>query len=135
STEVETVPVQVYRAPIEPEVSEPPAAPPIALTASDGTGLRLVSLTARAVVIEPLAFTELHLAFENPEARVLEGTFRITLPDRASLGRFAMKLGDLWQEGEVVEKQRARAAYEDFLHRKQDPALLEQAAGHELSPR
>ncbi len=46
-----------------------------------------------------------------------------------------MKLGDVWQEGEVVEKKAARAAYEDFLHRKQDPALLEQAAGNEFSAR
>jgi tetratricopeptide (TPR) repeat protein len=35
----------------------------------------------------------------------------------------------------VVEKQAARRAYEDFLHRKQDPALLEQAAGNEFSAR
>jgi len=43
----------------------------------------------------------------------------------ASISRFAMKVNGAWQEGEVVEKQAARRAYEDFLHRKQDPALLE----------
>src|SRR6185503_3439081 len=40
-----------------------------------------------------------------------------------------------WQEGEVVERQRARQAYEDFLHRRQDPALLEQEAANEFSAR
>jgi tetratricopeptide (TPR) repeat protein len=108
---------------------------PIRLTASDGTGLRLVSLRAEAAVEDPLALTELHLTFENPENRVLEGTFRITLPQGASLSRFAMKVGNAWQEGEVVEKQAARQAYEDFLHRKQDPALMEQGAGNEFSAR
>ena len=44
-----------------------PAEAPMSLTASDGTGLRLVSLNARAVVDEPLAFTELKLAFQNPQ--------------------------------------------------------------------
>jgi tetratricopeptide (TPR) repeat protein len=109
--------------------------PPMSLTASDGSGLHLTGLSARAVIEGPLSFTEMHLVFDNPEDRVIEGNFSITLPAGASLGRFAMKLGDVWQEGEVVEKKAARAAYEDFLHRKQDPALLEQAAGNEFSAR
>ncbi len=108
---------------------------PIRLTSSDGTGLRLQSLRANAVVEDPLALTEMHLVFENPESRILEGTFRITLPQGASLSRFAMKVNGVWQEGEVVEKQAARRAYEDFLHRKQDPALMEQGAGNEFSAR
>jgi hypothetical protein len=111
------------------------AAPSLSLTASDGTGLKLASLDARGVVQGPLAFTEIRLAFDNPEDRTLEGTFRITLPQGAAISRFAMKQGDRWQEGEVVEKQAARRAYEDFLHRRQDPALLEQAAGNEFSAR
>src|SRR5262249_44169626 len=49
--------------------------------------------------------------------------------------RFAMKNEQGWQEGEVVGRQKARAAYEDFLHRRQDPALLEQNAGNEFSAR
>ncbi|MFO0741471.1 MAG: VIT domain-containing protein [Labilithrix sp.] len=112
-----------------------PAELPVRLTSSDGTGLKLHAMKVDAVVEDPLALTELHLTFENPEDRVLEGTFRITLPQGASLSRFAMKIGDAWQEGEVVEKQAARAAYEDALHRRQDPALMEQGAGNEFSAR
>jgi len=108
---------------------------PISLTASDGAGLDLVSLTASAVVDDPLAFTELHLTFRNPDKRVREGRFRITLPPGATLSRFAMRIGDRWQEGEVVEQQAARVAYEDFLHHRQDPALLENEAGNEFSAR
>lgn len=105
------------------------------LTASDGTGLVLVSLSARVVLQDPLAFTELTLTFLNPEARQLEGRFRIGLPSGATVSRFAMRIGSLWQEGEVVERQAARRAYEDFLHRRQDPALLEHEAGNEFSAR
>ena len=108
---------------------------PVSLSASDGTGLKLVSYSANAVVEDPLAFTELTLVFENPQDRVIEGQFRVTLPRGATVSRFAMKLDGKWQEGEVVEKQAARRAYEDFLHRRQDPALLEQAAGNEFSAR
>ena len=109
--------------------------PPISLTASDGTGLELTRLDARAVVDGPLAFTELHLTFENPQDRVLEGRFAITLPDSAAISRFAMKIDGKWMEAEVVERMAARRAYEDFLHRKQDPALLEKEAGNEFRAR
>jgi vault protein inter-alpha-trypsin-like protein len=114
-------------------VSEPGA--PIRLTASDGTGLSLVALEANGVLEPPLAFTELHLTFENPRDQRIEGRFRIALPPGAALSRFAMKIGGAWQEGEVVERQRARVAYEDALHRRVDPALLEQEAGNEFSAR
>jgi tetratricopeptide (TPR) repeat protein len=111
-----------------------PAAP-IGLTASDGTGLALVALEANGVLEPPLAFTELHLTFDNPRDQTIEGRFRIALPPGAALSRFAMKIDGAWQEGEVVERQRARQVYEDYLHRKQDPALLEQEAGNEFSAR
>jgi tetratricopeptide (TPR) repeat protein len=123
----------VGHASVDAAASAPEA--PIRLTASDGTGLTLVALEANGVLEPPLAFTELHLTFENPREQVIEGRFRIALPPGAALSRFAMKIGDAWQEGEVVETQRARVAYEDFLHRKQDPALLEQEAGNEFSAR
>ena len=108
---------------------------PLTLTASDGSGLTLTKLTARAVVNAPLAFTELTLTFDNPRDRVIEGTFSITLPPRATVSRFAMRTANGIQEGEVVERQAARRAYEDFLHRKQDPALMEQGAGNEFTAR
>src|SRR5262245_26884970 len=74
-------------------------AAPISLTASDGTGLRLLSLRARGVVEGPLAFTELWLTFQNPRAQTLEGRFAITLPPGASVSRFAMRQETGWQEG------------------------------------
>src|SRR5690242_305794 len=97
-----------------------PAREPIApwtLTASDGSGLRLVSVEARAVIEGPLAFTELHLRFHNPEDRVREGTFAITLPPRAAVSRFAMVEDGRVKEAEVVPKALARRAYDDLLHR------------------
>ncbi len=108
---------------------------PLSLTTADGTGQRLVSVTAEAVIDGPLAFTQLHLVFENPEDRVVEGRFEITMPDGAAISRFAMKIDDQWQEAEVVERKTAQRIYEDFLHRKQDPALLEKEAGNEFHAR
>ena len=110
-------------------------AAPFTLTASDGSGLVATRVDAKAVVQGPLAFTELHLYFANTENRVREGTFAITLPSGAAVSRFAMENDGQWMEAEVVEKQLARRAYEDFLHRKQDPALMEKAAGNQFTAR
>ena len=108
---------------------------PVQLTSSDGAGLRLTRYKAKVAVQGPLALTELHLKFHNPQDRVLEGRFEITLPEGAALSRLAMKNEKGWQEAEVVELQQARQAYEDFLHRKQDPALLEKQAGNQFQAR
>ncbi len=107
--------------------------PPFTLSASDGSGLALTRVDAKAVVEGPLAFTELHLYFRNTEARTREGTFQITLPERAAISRFAMEHAGQWMEAEVVPKLVARRAYDDFLHRRQDPALLERAAGNQFT--
>ncbi len=118
-------------------IDRPEAEPaaPIGLTASDGTGLALVAVEVNGVLEPPLAFTEMHLTFENPGDQRIEGRFRIALPPGAALSRFAMKNDSGWQEGEVVERRRAQVVYEDFLHLRQDPALLEQEAGNEFSAR
>jgi len=113
--------------------AEPEA--PWSLTATDGSGLVMTRVEARAVYQGPLAFTELHVYFHNPENRIREGTFAITLPPNAAVSRFAMEHEQQWMEAEVVEKQLARRAYEDFLHRKQDPALLEKAEGNQFTAR
>lgn len=109
--------------------------PPMSLTASDGSGLRLVSLHANAVVDDPLAVTDLELTFHNPSPEVIEGKFELALPPGASITKFAMLVGDAWQEGAIVERQRGREVYETFLHEKRDPALLEQEIGNRFGVR
>jgi tetratricopeptide (TPR) repeat protein len=108
---------------------------PVALTSSDGQGLELRSYVARGVIDGPLSHCELRLTFHNTESRRREGRFELVLPDGATVARFAMKTGGRWMEGEVVEKQRARRVYEDFLHRRQDPALLEATSGNRFAAR
>ncbi|MDC3952586.1 VIT domain-containing protein [Polyangium jinanense] len=108
---------------------------PVSLTSPDGVGLVITSLEVAAAVEDPLAFTELHFTFKNPEPRTIEGRFELVLPPGATISRFAMKNADGWKEGEVVELKAARVAYEDFLHRRADPALLEKQAGNRFQAR
>lgn len=108
---------------------------PLSLSSAEGVGLQLKRLGAATVIQGPLAFTELHLSFVNPQDRVLEGRFELTLPSEAAISRLAMRNEDKWMEGEVVELQAAREAYEDALHRRQDPALMEKQAGNRFQAR
>jgi len=133
-SKVTAVPLPQFAASMQQIAGEAQEAP-WSLTASDGSGLLATRVDAKAVLQGPLAFTELHLYFENTEARVREGTFSITLPPGAAVSRFAMENDGQFMEAEVVEKQLARRAYEDFLHRRQDPALLEKGAGNQFTAR
>src|SRR6266850_150754 len=133
-TEVVAVPLTAATVQLaEAQTSRDELVPPWSLTASDGSGLMMTRVEAKAVIEGPLAFTELHLWFHNNEDRRREGTFQITLPARAAVSRFAMESDGQWMEAEVVEKMLARRAYDDFLHRRQDPALLEKAAGNQFT--
>ena len=112
-----------------------PPVPPLSLTATDGSGLKLVALDANAKVDDPVALTELDLTFENPRPVQVEGKFEVALPPGAMVTRFAMKIAGKWQEGEVVPRQKGRQVYESFLHERRDPALLEVETGNRFGAR
>jgi tetratricopeptide (TPR) repeat protein len=78
---------------------------PIRLRSRDGIDLPLVRLEARGMVEDPLAFTELHMDFENPEPRPLDATLRVQLPAHARVTRFAVLIEGSWREAEVVERK------------------------------
>lgn len=109
----------------------------MSLTAGDGSGLALRSITGTVVIEDPLAFTELRLVFENPEPRRREGRFEFGLPTGAALSRLAMRIGNRWMEGEVVERSKGQQTFERFVHERPrvDPALLETAGANRVSAR
>ncbi len=90
------------------ELLEPPAPRdprPIRLTARDGTDLPLQSLELRGTLEDPLAFSELHLEFENPESRALDATLTVTLPRGAQVTRFAALIEGSWRDAEIIERE------------------------------
>ncbi|MBL4635754.1 MAG: hypothetical protein JKY56_17970, partial [Kofleriaceae bacterium] len=108
---------------------------PIGLTTRDGTGLVLKNLDVHVRVDGPLAFTELRMQFHNPRSWEVEGRFQITLPVGATVSSLSMKTDNRWHSAEMVEKAAARQSYEDFLHKKQDPMLLEKEAANQFRAR
>jgi len=79
---------------------------------------------------DQIARTTIEESFVNSTTATLEGVFYFPLPADASISGFGMWIGDELVEADIVEKQRARAIYEDILRRKKDPGLLEWSGGN-----
>ncbi len=79
---------------------------------------------------DQIARTTVEQSFVNNTDARLEGVFYFPLPSDASVSGFGMWIGSELVEADVVERQRARAIFEDIVRRRKDPALLEWAGGN-----
>jgi Ca-activated chloride channel family protein len=80
------------------------------------------------VVVEidnQVAQVEIDQVFVNDNDFELEGTYIFPLPEDAAISDFAMYVDGERLEGRILDKDKARAIYEDIVRRRQDPALLE----------
>ena len=84
---------------------------------------------------DQIARTTVEQSFVNSTRSRLEGVFYFPLPADASISGFGMWIGDEYVEADIVEKQRARAIFEDILRRRKDPALLEWTGGNMFKAR
>lgn len=75
------------------------------------------------------ARTTIDQTYFNHMQQRLEGTFKFPLPADASLSRLAMYVGPKLMEGGMAERQHARNTFEQIVHTKKDPALLEWVDG------
>ncbi|KAB2881822.1 MAG: hypothetical protein F9K40_23815, partial [Kofleriaceae bacterium] len=92
--------------------------------------LALRKLDVRVTTAGDQAMTEVEHVFYNPTAEMREGTFRFPVPDGAVLTGMAMEISGRMMEGEIVEREKARAVYEKIVDEMQDPALLEWEQGN-----
>jgi hypothetical protein len=89
------------------------------------TKLALERLGVTAVTRGDVAETSVEHVFRNDSTEVLEGTFRFPLPEGAMLTGLAMEIDGKLVDGELVERDKARKAYEQVVDQMLDPALLE----------
>ncbi|MFO7565024.1 MAG: VIT domain-containing protein [Enhygromyxa sp.] len=68
--------------------------------------------------------------FFNHLERDLEGVYQFPLPPQAAIARLAMYVDGQRMEAGVVERDRGRDIYEQIVHRRRDPALLEWMQGN-----
>ncbi len=74
---------------------------------------------------DQVATTHVDQVFVNDANFAVEGTYVFPLPEGATISEFAMWVEGERFEGELLTKEEARAIYESYVRRQQDPALLE----------
>ncbi len=94
--------------------------------------LKLASHQVRVTIQDNIARTEIEQSYYNSSSQTLEGTYRFPLPEGASISRLALYVGKRLEEGEIVERKRARQIFRKIVEdtiRPRDPALLEWVGG------
>ncbi len=66
----------------------------------------------------------------NPNHRVFEGELEFPLPEDAVISGYAIDVGGVLVDGSVVEKAKARIAFENEVKKGVDPGLVEQIKGN-----
>ena len=97
--------------------------------------LRLASHKVRVIVRDNVARTEIEQSWYNSSGQTLEGTFSFPLPADATISRLALYVGKRLEEGEIVERRRARQIFRQIVEdtiRPRDPALLEWMGGRQF---
>jgi hypothetical protein len=93
------------------------------------TRLALARLEVSAETSGDVAETTVEHVFRNDTDEQLEGTFRFPLPADAIVTGLALEVDGKMIDGELVERDKARKAYEKVVDQMLDPALLEWESG------
>ncbi|RYY85492.1 MAG: DUF2135 domain-containing protein [Chitinophagaceae bacterium] len=110
---------------------------PVLKVAGDTSGkaLQIQRLLINVEVTGNIATTTFDITFYNDRNELLEGEFDFPLADGQSISRYALDVNDKLREGVVVEKAKARVAFENTARRKIDPGLVEKTAGNHFRTR
>ncbi|MEA3309601.1 MAG: VIT domain-containing protein [Chloroflexota bacterium] len=79
----------------------------------------------QVTIKDQVATTRVDQVFLNEGRWDAEGQYIFPLPPGAVVDKFTMWVDGRPQEGKILEADKARAIYEDYVRRQQDPALLE----------
>jgi len=98
--------------------------------------LQIAAESVRIRIRDGVAFTTVDQRFFNPSSEPREGWYWFSVPEGAAVDRFAMEVGGVLVEGEMIERKQAAAAYEAAVEaRVFDPALLEWVDGRSFRAR
>jgi tetratricopeptide (TPR) repeat protein len=99
------------------------------------TALRITSLDIDIAIAANVGTTTFDITFYNPNNRVLEGEFEFPLADGQHITRYALDMNGNLREGVVVEKAKARVAFEATIRQNIDPGLVEKTKGNNYRTR
>jgi hypothetical protein len=102
---------------------------------TSATAMRISMLDIKTVVAANISTTVFDISFYNPNDKLLEGEFEFPLADGQHITRYAHDMNGVMREGVVVEKAKARVAFESTVRRKIDPGLVEKTKGNNFRTR
>ena len=112
------------------------AIPALKVLADTGTiALQIAKLNIEIKVTGNIATTIFDITYYNDTDEVLEGEFDFPLADGQNIYRYALDINGILREGVVVEKAKARVAYENTIRQKIDPGLVEKTKGNNFRTR
>lgn len=76
-------------------------------------------------ITDQVAVTKVDQVFVNEASFAVEGTYIFPLPEDAAVSSFDMWVDGRKLEGRLLDRDQARAIYEEIVRRQRDPALLE----------
>ena len=97
------------------------------LPRSGGASAELIEHRFTADLQDQVAEIKVTQTFHNPSPRPLEGVYYFPIPQEAIINQFALYVDGKKLAGELLDRDQARALYEDIVRRNIDPALLEYA--------
>lgn len=92
--------------------------------------LTISAFETKTIFFEDLAETTITVTFFNPSKRAIEGEFSMPLPPGATVSGYALDVNGKMRESSVVEKERARFAYESIKRQMIDPGFVEREEGN-----
>jgi hypothetical protein len=114
----------------------PSAIPQLHITGdTTATALKISMLDIKTVVAANIATTTFDISFYNPNDKILEGEFEFPLADGQHITRYALDMNGSLREGVVVEKAKARIAFETTVRKGIDPGLVEKTKGNNFRTR
>jgi len=97
--------------------------------------IRISALAIDINIAANIAITTFDITFYNPNNRILEGELEFPLADGQHVIRYALDIDGKLREGVVVEKAKARVAFENTIRQKIDPGLVEKTKGNNFRTR
>jgi len=102
---------------------------PTVLNANE-TEPEITSYNVNAQVNGMYAVVSTEFTISNSNDRALEGELQFPLPDDAVVSGYAININGMMVEASVVEKKKARIAFENEVKKGIDPGLVEQIKGN-----
>ncbi len=92
--------------------------------------LEIAKLSVDVEVIGNVAVTTFDVLFKNNLSVDLEGELTLALSDGQEISRYALDINGTLREGVIIEKVKARQAFEAIVRRKVDPGIANLTKGN-----